>query len=323
MLFRSFPWSKLLAEFEGASAATLDAHIDTIVADMGTGAVRNYRKQHPYPALHAALYGSPGAGTGLLAQAEAGFWTKQLKELPNDLHYSLDAKTLAPAVGWLLHQAGIMPSPPSNAELLQELEAIQETIGEMQTEAVSDTYQIAWQNSMASVGPACLRIDSYTQQLTSYISGKAPSPALGGLALREYAAAPDGMQDDFYTLSDMLVGRGTPNGPLVSILAANMMLEKYGIQDPQADTLFLPLRTNESLDELRAKQDYYLGHLMLSMNLLMEWAHLDPYTFPLQQSVNFNIQQKNLETLRQIMTGQPTAIPAGSRPGYEIGRAHV
>ena len=37
------------------------------------------------------------------------------------------------------------------------------------------------------------------------------------------------MQNDFYTLSDMLVGRNTPNGPLVSILAANMMLEKYGI----------------------------------------------------------------------------------------------
>ncbi|MEY4784475.1 MAG: hypothetical protein RIR41_2410 [Pseudomonadota bacterium] len=313
-----FSWSMLLAEFGDSSTATLDEHIDDIVADMGTGALRNYRKPRPYAALHAALYGEGATGTtaGVAAKGGAGFWTKQLEELPNDLHYSLDAKTLAPAVGWLLQQAGILPSPPSNAELLQELEQIQETIAEMQAEAVSDKYQIAWQNSEATVGPACLRIDSYTQQLTTYLSGKAPSPALAALAMREYAAASTGMQNDFYTLSDMLVGRNTPNGPLVSILAANMMLEKYGIEEPTKESLFLPLRTNEALDELRQKQDYYLGYLMLSMNLLMEWAHLDPFTFPLDSAIDANIQAQNLETVRQIQTGQPNAFPVGSRPGY-------
>jgi hypothetical protein len=313
-----FSWSMLLAEFGDSSTATLDEHIDDIVSDMGTGALRNYRKPRPYAALHAALYGEGATGTtaAVAAKGGSGFWTKQLEELPNDLHYSLDAKTLAPAVGWLLQQAGILPSPPSNAELLQELEQIQETIAEMQAEAVSDTYQIAWQNSEATVGPACLRIDSYTQQLTTYLSGKASSPALAALALREYAAASTGMQNDFYTLSDMLVGRNTPNGPLVSILAANMMLEKYGIEEPTKESLFLPLRTNEALDELRQKQDYYLGYLMLSMNLLMEWAHLDPFTFPLDSAIDANIQAQNLETLRQIQTGQPNAFPAGSRPGY-------
>jgi hypothetical protein len=313
-----FSWSMLLAEFGDTSTATLDEHIDDIVSDMGTGALRNYRKPRPYAALHAALYGEGATGTtaAVAAKGGSGFWTKQLEELPNDLHYSLDAKTLAPAVGWLLQQAGILPSPPSNAELLQELEQIQETIAEMQAEAVSDTYQIAWQNSEATVGPACLRIDSYTQQLTTYLSGKASSPALAALALREYAAASTGMQNDFYTLSDMLVGRNTPNGPLVSILAANMMLEKYGIEEPTKESLFLPLRTNEALDELRQKQDYYLGYLMLSMNLLMEWAHLDPFTFPLDSAIDANIQAQNLETLRQIQTGQPNAFPAGSRPGY-------
>jgi hypothetical protein len=313
-----FSWSMLLAEFGDSSTATLDEHIDDIVSDMGTGALRNYRKPRPYAALHAALYGEGATGTtaAVAAKGGSGFWTKQLEELPNDLHYSLDAKTLAPAVGWLLQQAGILPSPPSNAELLQELEQIQETIAEMQAEAVSDTYQIAWQNSEATVGPACLRIDSYTQQLTTYLSGKASSPALAALALREYAAASTGMQNDFYTLSDMLVGRNTPNGPLVSILAANMMLEKYGIEEPTKESLFLPLRTNEALDELRQKQDYYLGYLMLSMNLLMEWAHLDPFTFPLDSAIDANIQAQNLETVRQIQTGQPNAFPAGSRPGY-------
>lgn len=313
-----FAWSMLLAEFEASASATLDEHLDDLVADLGTGALRNYRKPRPNAALHAALYGAAAAGDGpeAPAKSQGGFWTKQLEELPNDLHYSLDAKLVAPEVGWLLHQAGIMPSPPSNAELLQELEQIQETIAEMQTAAVSDTYQIAWQNSMSTVGPACLRIDAYTQQLTTYLSGKAPSPALAGLALRQYAAAAPSMQNDFFTLSDMLVGRTTPNGPLVSILAANMMLEKYGIEESTKESLFLPLRTNETLDELRQKQDYYLGYLMLSMNLLMEWAHLDPFTFPLQSAVDANIQQQNLETVRQIQTGQSNAFPAGSRPGY-------
>ena len=125
------------------------------------------------------------------------------------------------------------------------------------------------------------------------------------------------MREDFYTLSDMLVGRGAANGPLVSILAADMMLEKYGNQTPDANTLFLPMRTNEALDELRAKQDYFLGHLMLSMNLLMEWAHLDPYAFPYEGLVDGqNLQFQNLEIVRQMLTGEPNAFPVGSRPGY-------
>lgn len=315
-----FSWSLALAEFEASASATLDEHVDGIVADMGGSGVRSYRKLPANPALHAALYGSASSdsGQGVLPKGEAGFWTKQLGELPNDLHYSLDAKFVAPGVGWLLHQAGILPSPPSNEELLQELEQIQETIAEMQADAVSDTYQIAWQNSMQRVGPACLRIDAYTQQWSDYLSGLAPSPQLAGLALRAYAAAQaNGMRQDFYTLSDMLVGRGAANGPLVSILAANMMLEKFGIQAPDADALFLPLRTNELLDELRTKQDYYLGYLMLSMNLLMEWAHLDPYAFPYQDLVDGqNIQFQNLEQVRQMQTGEPNAFPVGSRPGY-------
>lgn len=315
-----FSWSMVLAEFEASASGTLDEHIDGIVADMGAGAVRSYRKPKPYEALHRALYGSSegSTGPGIMAKPEEGFWMKQLKELPNDAHYSLDAKFVAPGVGWLLHQAGILPSPPSNAELLAELEAIQETIAEMQTAAVGNTYQLAWQNTMDEIGPACARIRLYTQLWQSYLSPDTYSPQLAGLALHEYAAGgTQGMREDFYTLSDMLVGRGAANGPLVSILAADMMLEKYGNQTPDADTLFLPMRTNEALDELRAKQDYFLGHLMLSMNLLMEWAHLDPYAFPYEGLVDGqNLQFQNLEIVRQMLTGEPNAFPVGSRPGY-------
>lgn len=315
-----FSWSMVLAEFEASTSGTLDEHIDAIVTEMGTGRVRSYRKPAPYEALHRALYGPSGISgdPGIMPKSEEGFWMKQLKELPNDAHYSLDAKTVAPLVGWLLHQAGILPSPPSNAELLEELEAIQETIAEMQTAAVGNTYQLAWQNTMDEIGPACARIRLYTQLWQSYLSPETYSPQLAGLALHEYAAAgAQGMREDFYTLSDMLVGRGAANGPLVSILAADMMLEKYGNQAPDADTLFLPMRTNEALDELRAKQDYFLGHLMLSMNLLMEWAHLDPYAFPYEGLVDGqNLQFQNLEIVRQMQTGEPSAFPVGSRPGY-------
>ncbi len=315
-----FSWSMVLAEFEASASGTLDEHVDDIVTEMGTGTVRSYRKPAPYEALHRALYGPSGISgdPGIMPKSEGGFWMKQLKELPNDAHYSLDAKTVAPLVGWLLHQAGILPSPPSNAELLAELEAIQETIAEMQTAAVGNTYQLAWQNTMDEIGPACARIRLYTQQWQSYLSPQTYSPQLAGLALHEYAAAgAQGMREDFYALSDMLVGRGAANGPLVSILAADMMLEKYGNQTPDADTLYLPMRTNEALDELRAKQDYFLGHLMLSMNLLMEWAHLDPYTFPYEGFVDGqNLQFQNLEIVRQMQTGEPNAFPVGSRPGY-------
>ena len=315
-----FSWSMVLAEFEASTSGTLDEHIDDIVTEMGTGTVRSYRKPAPYEALHRALYGPSGISgdPGIMPKSEEGFWMKQLKELPNDAHYSLNAKTIAPAVGWLLHQAGILPSPPSNAELLEELEAIQGTIAEMQTAAVGNTYQLAWQNTMDEIGPACARIRLFTQLWQSYLSPETYSPQLAGLALNEYAAAgAQGMREDFYKLSDMLVGRGAANGPLVSILAAEMMLEKYGNQTPDADTLYLPMRTNEALDELRAKQDYFLGHLMLSMNLLMEWAHLDPYTFPYEGLVDGqNLQFQKLETLRQMLTGEPNAFPVGSRPGY-------
>lgn len=315
-----FSWSMVLEEFEASTSRSLDAHIDGVVADMGIGPVRSYRKPKPHAALHEALYGSSGTSTGpgIVAKSEEGFWMKQLKELPNDAHYSLDAKTLAPAVGWLLHQAGILPSPPTNAELLQELEAIQETLAEMQTAAVGNTYQLAWQNSMEEVGPACARIRLYTQLWQDYLSPGTYSPQLAGMALHAYAAAgAQGMREDFYKLSDMLVGRGTANGPLASILAADAMLENYGNTEPNADTLFLPMRTNEVLDDVRTKQDYFLGHLMLSMNLLMEWAHLDPYTFPYNGLVNGqNLQFQNLEIVRQMQTGEPSALPVGSRPGY-------
>lgn len=311
-----FSWSMVLAEFEAGAAATLDEHVDEIVAAVGTSGGRAYRKPPPNAPLHRALYGARSPSANGVDVDDEPFWKAQGKGLIGDLHYSVNAEFVAPLLGSLLSQLGLFPSPPSNEELLAELTEILTTVQEMEAAAVAATYSSAWQGNMAQLGPICTRIQSYTQQLITGLSANNPSPQLTGMALRTYAAG--SMVQDFETLWNLLLGRSASatNGPLVSVLAANAMVTKYNLSgaDNPGSALWLRLRTNDVCDELRSKQDYFLGHALLSMNLLMEWARLDPYAFPLQGVVDSNIQFNNLSTVVRLSQGQSNATPP--KPGY-------
>lgn len=298
-----FSWTQFVAD---AGATSIDAALDAVVAEIGAAAPRRHRRPHPYPALHEAIYGGRlGAGDEEAFGGNFGSWL--MKGVLDDAHFELSAST----AGWAISRLGLFNS--TEQEITEAIEAIQEDIAQLQAAAVSSTYQTAWQNTVQTVNPACIRIATVNSQWGSYLTPGTASAQQAALALRNYnVQLGGGMLQDLNTISDALVGRLTPNGPLASIYAAHLMQERLGVQSPSKDLLYLDLRSNALLDEVRETQDYYLGHLLLSMHLQMEWANLDPFTFPITAGSG-NPMASRLELLRQIAFGQPYTSPP--RPG--------
>jgi hypothetical protein len=304
-----FSWSQFVAD---AGTMPLDAALDAVVAELG-GSVppRNHRKPHPYPALGSLLRSSVGVGKGgRYPWSEEGGKKWLWNGVGEDAHY-LGTSTLA---GTLLAQLGWGQRSDPTADYVAALQQLDQDVLALQAAAVASSYEIAWRNTVQLVNPACTRILTVHNQFATYVMPGITAPQQAAQALRSYSTqSTGGMLQDFSTLSDALVGRTTPNGPLASIYAAHLMLDRCGIQSPRPDLLYLEMRTNRWLEQLQQVQDYYLGCLFLSMNLQMEYANLDPFTFPMVGGTG-NSMAARINLVSLLAFGESLATPP--TPGF-------
>lgn len=301
-----FSWSQFVAD---AGATPLDAALDAVVAELGTSTpARNHRKPHPYPALASLL--RDGVGSSGYPWSEKGGKKWLAEGIGEDAHY-LGTSTLA---GTLLAQLGWGSRQDPTAGYLAALEQLDDDVRALQSAAIASSYEIAWRNTVQSVNPACTRILAAHNLFATYVTPGVTAPRQAALALRDYSQqSAGGMTQDFTTIRDALVGRATPNGPLASIYAAHLMLENCGLQNPDAGLLYLELRTNRWLEQLQQVQDYYLGCLFLSMNLQMEYANLDPFTFPMVGGTG-NSMAARINLVSLLAYGNSLATPP--TPGF-------
>ena len=68
----------------------------------------------------------------------------------------------------------------------------------------------------------------------------------------------------------------------------------------------MQFRDNAFLDEARVATDYYCGWMVLGANLLVEWSHLNPSTFPVQLAGNANTLPAKIALVRSIVFGDAT-----------------
>ena len=307
----SFSWSQFVAD---AGTMPLDAALDVVVAELGTSTPpRNHRKPHPYPALASLLRDGVGSGVGKgggYPWSEKGGKKWLAEGIGEDAHY-LGTSTLA---GTLLAQLGWGQRSDPTAGYLAALEQLDDDVRALQSAAIASSYEIAWRNTVQSVNPACTRILAAHNLFATYVTPGVMAPRQAALVLRDYSQqSAGGMTQDFTTIRDALVGRATPNGPLASIYAAHLMLENCGLQNPIAGLLYLELRTNAWLEQLQQVQDYYLGCLFLSMNLQMEYANLDPFTFPMVGGTG-NSMAARINLVSLLAYGNNLATPP--TPGF-------
>ncbi|MEY4674799.1 MAG: hypothetical protein RL148_2583 [Planctomycetota bacterium] len=306
-----FSWSQFVAD---AGTMPIDAALDVVVAELGTATPpRNHRKPHPYPALASLVRDGVGGGVGKgggYPWSESGGKKWLAKGIGEDAHF-LGTSTLA---GTVLAQAGWGQRQDPTAGYLAALEQLDDDVRALQATAIASSYEIAWRNTVQSVNPACTRTLAVHNQFATYVTPGVSAPQQAALALRDYSRqSAGGMTQDFTTIRDALVGRATPNGPLASIFAAHLMLDRCGISTPRADLLYLEMRTNAWLEQLQQVQDYYLGCLFLSMNLQMEYANLDPYTFPMVGGTG-NSMAARINLLSLLAYGDSLATPP--TPGF-------
>ena len=299
-------WSRVIA---AAGSSTLEQFFDQLVDELGQGgAPRSFRMPHPYPKLRAALYDDPAAtgtaGDGRQRAAEAPFfsWSSEATRLVGD--YRIMA--FDQVFGFAVEKAGL--GGASTVELAEAIGEIQNELQALDLTLEQNVVSEAWGYTAGEIAdPAVETIRNLNNQYLQYMATAPQNPAAAALLLQTNQ---QGLLYAVQSLREMLAGGpAAPFGPLGLIYARSKSLERFGVNPSDADDAYwlsMQFRDNAFLDEARVATDYYCGWMVLGANLLVEWSHLNPSTFPLQLTGNENTLPAKVALVRGIVFGDAT-----------------
>lgn len=297
-------WSLLRA---AAGSVTLDAFFDQLTAEMEAGAPpRSFRLPHPYPRLRQLLYGNDGtaSASGAVARTEAPFfsWSSEAGRVVGD--YRIMA--FDQLFGFALEKAG--GGGVSTVELAAAIAEIQNELAALNLTLQQNELSDAWGYTAGAVAdPAVETIRTVNNLYLQYMLAvpQNTSAAASLLQLRQ--------QDVLYavtSLRELLTGGpAAPFGPIGAIYARSKSLARFGAatsEEEDSDWNGMQFRDNQLLDEARVATDYYCGWLTLGANLLVEWSHLNPSTFPVPLAGNANTLPGKATFLQGLLFGDAT-----------------
>ena len=297
-------WSRVIA---AAGASTLDEFFDQLVVEMGLGAApRSFRMPHPYPKLRGMLYGVSAAAPAVSGQLDAKppffSWSAEAERLAGD--YRIMA--FDQLFGFAVEKAGL--GGVSTAELAEAITEIQTELQALDLTLQQNEVSEAWGYSAGQIAdPAVETIRNLNNLYLQYMGSDPQDPAAAALLLQT------NQQDLMYavqSLREMLVGGpAAPFGPIGLIYARSKSLARFGTATSDAEDqewMSMQFRDNAFLDEARVATDYYCGWMVLGANLLVEWSHLNPSTFPVQLAGNANTLPAKIALVRSIVFGDAT-----------------
>jgi len=297
-------WSLLRA---GAGSSTLDAFFDQLTAELEAGAPpRSFRMPHPYPRLRQLLYGDDVAASASSARTrtEASFfsWSSEAGRVVTD--YRIMA--FDQLFGFALEKAG--GGGVSTVELAEAIAEIQNELSALSLTLQQNELTEAWGYTAGAVAdPAVETIRTVNNLYLQYMLAvpQSTSAAASLLQLRQ--------QDVLYavtSLRELLAGGpAAPFGPIGAIYARSKSLGRFGAATSEAEDSYwngMQFRDNQLLDEARVATDYYCGWMTLGANLLVEWSHLNPSTFPVPLAGNANTLPAKATFLQGLLFGDAT-----------------
>ncbi len=292
-------WSSVQSQATAANEP-LDAFLDRLVGEVGVASARSFQLPHPYPALDRYLRDTRTAAT----DGAAEWFTKsaEAERLVADPRVMVDGLWQ----GWVVeHAFGLISSGQSGAEqLLDQLGEIDSELDALLVTLSANATAAAWGYTTGIANPAVQTIRAVQQQFLAYTQGLAPDPQLAAslLQLRH-----QDLLIAVESLRQVIAGGPTAAfGPLGAVYARAKALERFGANpDEVADAVWgsLQLRDNDVLAASRAAFDYYAGWGTLGVNLLVEWAHLDPATYPATALGNANVQTAKSALLQSLVFG--------------------
>lgn len=301
-------WSRVLG---ARGSSTLDEWFETLTTEAVAGApARSFRIPHPYPKLRELLYASQATAQARGASQDGNaFASWKLFGTAVATDYRVIGGSLL--WGYGIEAAG--SGSVSTVDLMLEIQAIQRELQALSTLNTQSAIQDAWSYTVGSVAaPAVATIQEINDRYLQYMSpvGDPPPP-------QQPVQAAAYLQTNFERLTNALAslrsalagGPLAPFGPLGSIYARNISLMRCGVEASAAEDarwLSMQFRDNELLDQARVATDMYCGWLMLGANLLGEWAHLNPSTFPQSLAGNENTVQGKIALAQAILFGDAT-----------------
>jgi hypothetical protein len=299
-------WSSVLA---AAGSMTLDQFFDELAVEMDQGGTpRSFRLPHPYPNLRRLLYqdaGSAATTTGsgqLVAKAPFFSWESEAARLVGDYRIMAADQVF----GFAVEKAGL--GGTSTVELAEAIGEIQNELQTLDLTLEQNTVSQAWGYTAGLIAnPAVETIRNLNNLYLQYMAAVPQNPAAAALLLQS------NHQDLVYAvqaLREMLAGGpNAPFGPIGLIYARSKSLERFGTETSQEEDAYwlsMQFRDNQFLDEARVATDYFCGWMVLGANLLVEWSHLNPSTFPLQLAGNENTLPAKVALVRGIVFGDST-----------------
>ena len=299
-------WNELRAAATAASRS-VDSFLDLLAEEVGTAPARNFRPAQPYPSLArwsgrslqgaGPAAGKPGPTDTAAGEAEWGRWVTDTRVMVDGFW-----------MGWALKLTfNLLNGPPQPDPVLVEIQQVANDLAQLSTTLTANDVSVAWGYSAGLANQAVETIRAVQEQFLAYTQGQVRDPWLAASLLELHHQAL------FYaveTLRQQLAGGPTaPYGPLPSIYARGKAIARFGVNpDDTADAVWLSmqLRDNDFLAEVQPVVDYYVGWGNLGLNLLAEWAHADPATFPSTAVGNTNNQVAKVATLMEYKLGSAT-----------------
>ncbi|MEY4674800.1 MAG: hypothetical protein RL148_2584 [Planctomycetota bacterium] len=299
-------WNELRAAATAASRS-VDSFLDLLAEEVGTAPARNFRPAQPYPSLArwsgrslqgaGPAAGKPGPTDTAAGEAEWGRWVADTRVMVDGFW-----------MGWALKLTfNLLNGPPQPDPVLVEIQQVANDLAQLSTTLTANDVSVAWGYSAGLANQAVETIRAVQEQFLAYTQGQVRDPWLAASLLELHHQAL------FYaveTLRQQLAGGPTaPYGPLPSIYARGKAIARFGVNpDDIADAAWLSmqLRDNDFLAEVQRVVDYYVGWGNLGLNLLAEWAHADPATFPSTAVGNTNNQVAKVANLMEYKLGSAT-----------------
>jgi len=315
-----FSWSEFVKQ---AGKTPLDVFLDQQVEAALAGQTASFRKNDPFPAIHALL-----GRTALTVPAPA-LGSKSTMVSVNAFFDGFGANVFAGVTGNLVTGivkggvGAIMEASGCNYGTSAQLNEIQTSLttiegqetqilnelGIMQDTITIDFNNEAIQSVLQQLGPVTQRVRLYSQNYQVALTGvqaalTAPSTAIAAPpaaatlfvnnTLRIYYNANNGsLLQDISTLRSALLGLNNQN--CLPLLYNTAAAAQYGSNNPSAAYLYVDVRSNTINENLCNQLDYYRAVQVLAFNLLAEYSHVDANTFPTSPgAVPTNVLPANL-----------------------------